>query len=161
MAYKAYSFILKPTTAQLSSIRTTAGACRWVWNKMLAANIARYAAEQKFIFGFDQHKLLPGLKKEHPWLCEPHSQSLQAKCSDLDVTLKRKIKNKSTTGFPKFKSKHHNSDSSRVPASFKLSNKGIKLPKIGWVRWKVDRKISGKAKSVTVKQDGDRWVALS
>lgn len=160
MAYKAYTFRLKPTTAQLELIISTAGACRWVWNHMLATNIARYDAERKFIFGVEQHKLLPGLKKENPWLGESNSQSLQAKCMDLDAALRRKIKNKTEIGFPRFKSKHHNSDSFRVPASFKLSNKGIKLPKIGWIRWKVDRKISGKAKSVTVKQDGDRWVAV-
>ena len=157
---KAFIFRLNPTEEQLESIKQHAGACRWVWNNMLAANIEKYELEKKFNFQFDMNRLTTAIRKETEWLRDINSQSLQQKNKDLDSALKRKISKKSTCGFPKFKKKSNNNDSFRVPQFFKLSNKAVYLPKIGWIKWKVNRKLVGKAKSVTIKQDLNNWVAV-
>ncbi|MCK9369676.1 transposase, partial [Candidatus Dojkabacteria bacterium] len=157
---KAFTFRLNPTTEQLDSIKQHAGACRWIWNNMLALNIEKYDIEKKFNFQFDMNRLTTCLRKEYDWLKGINSQSLQQKNKDLDAALKRKISKKSACGFPKFKKKSNNNDSFRVPQFFRLSNKAIYLPKIGWIKWKVNRKLIGKAKSITIKQDLDNWVAV-
>lgn len=157
---KAYTFKLNPTEEQEELFKQHGGACRWLWNHMLDLNIKKYNEETKFIFQWGMNRLIPGLRNEYPWLKDINSQSLQQKNKDLDTGLKRKISKKSNCGFPKFKKKQHQSDSFRVPQHFKLSNKGIYLPKIGWVKWKVNRKIIGKVKSITIKQDLHHWMAV-
>jgi putative transposase len=155
---KAFTFRLNPTTEQLELIKQHAGACRWLWNNMLASNIEKYKEEQKFNFRFAMDKLTTCLRKEYDWLKGINSQALQAKNKDLDIAIKNCFKSK--FGFPKFKKKSNNSDSFRVPQFFRLSNKAVYLPKIGWIKWKVNRKLIGKAKSITIKQDLDNWVAV-
>ena len=61
-------------------------------------------------------------------------------------------------GFPKFKKKGVH-DAFRYPQKFKLDegNNRIRLPKIGWVRYRNSRKVEGKAKQVTVSQSAGKW----
>ena len=157
MANKAYTIRLNPTKEQEQQLKQTAGSARWLWNQSLDATKQAHKETGKFLFQYDLNKRIPELRKRHDWLAEANSQVLQQKNRDLDTALKRSFK---THGFPKFKKKSHNSDSFRVPQHFQLSNKGVKLPKIGWVKWKPNRKLVGKAKSVTIKQDLDNWVAV-
>ena len=128
---------------------------------MLAKNIEKYKVEKKFNFQFAMNKLVTELRSSEAtkWLSAINSQVLQQKNRDLDTALHRNIDK--VSGFPKFKQKSSNNDSFRVPQHFKISDKGIKLPKIdGWIKWKQHRKIQGKAKSITIKQDGEHWVAV-
>jgi len=157
MANKAYTIRLNPTTEQEQQLKQTAGAARWLWNQSLNATKQNHKKTGKFLFQYDLNKQIPELRKQNDWLKEINSQVLQQKNRDLDTALKQSFK---THGFPKFKCKHKNNDSFRVPQHFQLSNKGVKLPKIGWIKWKPNRKLVGKAKSVTIKQDLDNWIAI-
>lgn len=157
MANKAYTIPLIPSPPQIVLIKQSAGAARWLWNYMLEYNNKNYKLTGKFVFNFDMNKLMPQLKQENPWLSEINSQVFQQKNRDLDLALKRSFKKH---GFPKFKKKSINRDSFRVPQHFKLSNKKVYLPKIGWIKWKPNRKLTGKVKSITIKQDLDKWVAV-
>jgi putative transposase len=160
MRNKAFTVRLNPTEIQLEQLRQSAGVTRWLWNYMLNANITRYEKEKKFIFQFDMNGMLPALKSEFEWIGDANSQVLQQKCRDLDIALKAVSRKKNPAGFPKFKAKHKNNDSFRVPQHFKLSNKGVKLPKMGWISWNPHRKFQGKAKSITIKQELDQWYAV-
>lgn len=125
---------------------------------MLDLNKNKYAVEKKFVFVFEMHKLLPGLKTQHDWLKNSPSQSLQAKCADLDTAFKS-VK-KSHFGFPRFKSKNRSRDSFRIPQTnnhIKISDKKISIPKIGAINWQYHRSISGVVKSITVSCDVDQW----
>jgi putative transposase len=158
---KAFKFRLKPTSDQENTLRQTGGACRWLWNKMLEQNKARYEQEKKFIFKYDMIVSLPKLKAEYPWLKELPSQTLQQRCWDLDTAMKRCFK--SGFGFPKFKMKGNENDSFRIPQTnghIQITRKTIKLPKIGWINWRRHRPIEGRLLSVTVKQEGSRWYAV-
>ena len=161
MAYKAFKFLLKPTDEQKQSLSQMGGACRWLWNYMLSEQKKRYTSEKKFLFRNAMCSLLPELKNAHPWLKDVPSQALQQKCLDLDKALRRVFKSK--FGFPKFKSKADNQDSFRIPNSprhFKVTRQSIKMPKLGWIKWVRHRPIEGQLKSVTFKQEGDRWYAV-
>ena len=61
--------------------------------------------------------------------------------------------------FPKFHKKFKSKDSFRYPQGFKIDegNRVIYLPKIGWVKYRRSRFISGKAKNVTVSRQADGW----
>jgi len=158
MANTAYKYRLIPTAAQENTLSQLAGATRWLWNYMLDLNIKQYAIDKKFVFKYELNRLIPELKKTNEWLKTNPSQSLQAVGFDLDKALQSVWKSK--FGFPKFKSKHKSNDSFRIPQTnehISISDTHIKIPKIGLVKWKYHRPISGVVKSITVSRDIDHW----
>jgi putative transposase len=156
--HKAFRYRLEPTAVQVELLRQVGGGCRWLWNTLLAQNKARYEIAKKFIFKNDMVASLPKMKKQHPWLCDLPSQSLQQKCWDLDTAMKRCFKN--GFGFPHFKRKDDEDDSFRVSQTnghIKVTRDAIKIPKLGWIKWRRHRPIEGRLLSITVKQEGDHW----
>ena len=87
-----------------------------------------------------------------------HSQVLQQALKDLEASFKNFFAKRSD--FPKFKRKGEK-DSFRFPQGCKLEqqNNRIYLPKIGWVRYRNSRAISGcfALKNVTVSQKCGKW----
>ena len=153
--FKQFKILLKPNT-KTNDIHKQAGACRFVWNHFLNRNIEQYQINKTFVWFNDMCKELTQLKKqtEYNWLKEVHSIPLQQRLMDLDKALKRM---KIGFGFPKFKSRKYQSDTFRHNQGFHLNNKTIKIPKIGYIKWKPHRKLEGKAKSITIKQEQDKW----
>src|ERR1700748_1178423 len=100
---------LYPSLEQTKQINRFVGACKSTWNHFLRMNMDRYEAEKKFYFYPEMTKMLPGLKKEYPWLSEVPSDSLIRVCKHLDQALKDSFKNnrsnKSAKEFPVFKKK--------------------------------------------------------
>ncbi len=158
MTYLAYKFRIYPTREQEHQFVKQIGSSRWVWNQMLNINIQSYESDKKFVFYNDMSKLLPSLKKEHEWLKESNSQTLQTILKSLDSALSQSFKsNSNRKGFPQFKSKHSSSQSFTVPQHFKLDKKTFTIPKIGTIRWKQHRKIHGTPKRLTISKDVDQW----
>jgi len=125
---------------------------------MLDLNIKQYEIDEKFVFAYDMANQLPELKKQHDWLKLTPSQSLQQTCLNLDAAMQAVWK--SGFGFPKFKAKHKSKDSFRIPQTnghIKVSDSHITIPKIGKVKWKYHRPITGNLKSITVSRDIDDW----
>ena len=62
--------------------------------------------------------------------------------------------------FPKFKKKGK-PESFRIPQGFEVDNQNgrIKLPKLGWMRYRKSRDILGEASNVTVSESGGKWYA--
>ena len=155
--YKGFKYRLKPTLEQEQILLQCGGNTRFVWNYYLKFNMDYYEKTGKFIFWYDMIMMLPKLKAEFPFLKESNSQSLQAVARSLDKALKASFKIK--RGFPKFKKKDTFTDSFYVLQHWHQCKSGLKLPKIGWIKWIKDRPLQGKPKSVTVTQDGNKWYA--
>ena len=155
---RAYVYRLKPNKDQINQLLQRTGAGRKIWNHFLDLNIKRYELEKKFIFYNEMAGMLPALKEEFPWLKEVPSQALQQRLKDLDKAIKSKFKSK--FGFPKFKSKHHKSDTLRIPQTnghIKQNKKKITIPKMEPIKWIRHRNIQGELKSITIKQNLDKW----
>lgn len=90
---------------------------------------------------------LLGLKKEFEWLAEPYSQVLQS----VSLKLSRAFINffEERAKFPNFKSKH-GKQSIQYPQNVKITDEGVKLPKLGVIKAKIHRTFEGKLKTVTV-----------
>ena len=104
---------------------------------------------------------LTKLKKEEKthWLKEIHSQILQQALKDLDSAFQnffRRIKQKVTPGYPRFKSKGIR-DSFRFPQGVKTNEDTVYLPKIGWVKFRKTREIEGTLKQTTISRKRDHW----
>jgi len=138
-----------------------AGACRWVYNRGLAARKASWEEGKVSVSLFDQNKELSSLKKaeETAWLADMHSQVLQQALGDLNHAYQaffQRCKSKDKPGFPRFRCRGQH-DSFRYPQGFKVEGDRVFLPKIGWVRFRKSREICGTIKQATVVREAGRW----
>ena len=154
---KAFKFELIPNGAQVHKMKQFCGCSRFVFNRALAYQNEQYQKDNSFKFSYNKiANLLPGWKKELVWLKDCHSQVLQQSLKDLEASFKNFFAKRSD--FPKFKRKGEK-DSFRFPQGCKLEqqNNRIYLPKIGWVRYRNSRNVSGCLKNVTVSQKCGKW----
>ncbi|KRN93965.1 transposase, IS605 OrfB family [Pediococcus stilesii] len=155
MILKGIKVRIYPNQNQQNKIRANFGYTRFVWNQMLNMMITRYEnnPEAKFLSVFTLNNLLPALKLEYPWLKDAESTSLQVVNHDLIEAYKKFFKEHQ--GFPKFKSSKCPKQSYQSKAVnhniFVIDNRHLKLPKLGVLRFKSGKKITGKIKNVTIR----------
>ena len=165
MPYKAYKFRLDPTTSQREQLGSIAGSCRFIFNHFLAIQKDLYTQRKetnnpdiKFLSYNQTSSLLTQMKHEEAtsWLQQPPNHSLQQSLMDLDRAIKSWLTKK--TGFPKFK-KLGLHDSIRFPVApvVNQDTKQIKLPKLGWIRYRKSREVTGIVKSATISREGHHW----
>lgn len=156
--FKSYRFRLQPNKQQAELLNKWEGHSRWLWNHFLNLEQKEYAANKKFIWRYDLINLIPKLKKQHKWLKEAPSQSLQQIGTSLDTALKGL---KFGKGFPKFKKKNVRNGQILIqnsPLQIKTSPTHISLPKIGRVKWIQHRDLpNGKIKQAQITRDVDKW----
>lgn len=158
MANKAYKFRIYPNSEQKILLSKTFGCVRLVYNHWLDRKIKQYKQDKTVVTYNACAKEMAEMKKteEYAFLQEVDSVSLQQSLRHLDTAFKNFFK-QPKTGFPRFKSKKHNKNSYStvcVNGNVNISNKYLKLPKIGQVRLKQHRPIPNgyRLKSVTVSQ---------
>ena len=131
---------LYPTEEQETFFDKTIGCCRFVYNQTLADCTKSYEQTGHFTTKKKRSANLVPLKEEYKFLKDADSKALQQSIRDLNSALDNFFKNRNHFGFPKFKSKHNQKQSYRVPHSNGcadvLDNKHIKLPKVGRVKTK-------------------------
>jgi putative transposase len=137
-----------------------AGCRRFVWNNGLAAIKAALDSGEKRP-GYTQLSagLLP-LKGAYPFLAEDAvAQALQQTLKDLDRAVKDAFDKKSLKAFPTFKKKGKGTESFRIPQKFQVDqgNNRVKLPKLGWLRYRNSRPMTGTPKNVTVSLHAGYW----
>ncbi|MCF7333906.1 transposase, partial [Escherichia coli] len=90
---------------------------------------------------------------ETQWLKDSPSQPLQQSLKDLERAYKNFFQKRAA--FPRFKTRGQN-DAFRYPQGVKLDqeNSRIFLPKLGWMRYRNNRQVTGVVKNVTVSQPG-------
>lgn len=91
--------------------------------------------------------MLPGLKKELPWLSDCYSQVLQATTKHLEQAMKNWFEGRAKK--PRFKARK-NKQSISFPQNIKIVDNHLKVPKIGLVKAKITQAIEGKIKTVTI-----------
>ena len=161
---KAYRFRLEPDEVQERFCHQTSGSCRFLKNLCLEQRTKAYAQEgrHKVHYGA-QAKELPELRAMLPWLKEAPAQVLQQAMMDLEQAFKRFFDK--VAAHPTYQKKGQR-DSFRFPQDFEVdeANHRIKLPKMGWIRYrpgrgKAARRLKGQVRSITVSRDGNHWFA--
>ena len=161
----SYKFRIYPNAEQQTLIQKTFGCVRYVYNHFLAQRIAEYKTTGKSPTRFQQDKALTILKQEIDWLREPDKCALQNSLKDLDTAYKnffRSVKSGGKTGFPRFKSKRNRRKRYKTNSNISISNSYVRLPKLGLVKCRISKEVSGRILSATVSQNpsGKYFVAL-
>ncbi|MDT9440786.1 transposase [Escherichia coli] len=155
---QAFKFQLRPGGQQECEMRRFAGACRFVFNRALARQNENHEAGNKYIpYGKMASRLVEWKNAtETQWLKDSPSQPLQQSLKDLERAYKNFFQNRAA--FPRFKKRGQN-DAFRYPQGVKLDqeNSRIFLPKLGWMRYRNSRQVTGVVKNVTVSQSSGKW----
>ena len=135
---QGYKFEAMLNGEQLRRLRRFAGSCRFVYNKALALNQQRYEAKEHRLGYAGLCALLPKWKRAHPWLADTPSQALQQSLKDLERAYTNFFEKRAE--FPEFHKKGRK-DSFRIPQGFEVDSENgrIKLPKMGWMRYRKSR----------------------
>ena len=151
--YKAYKFRIYPNTVQEIALAKSFGCCRWYWNHSLNLCQETYKATGKGLSRKVIQGLLPGLKKEYPWLTDAYSQCLQVVALNLSTAYKHFFEKRAK--LPRFKSKHGRQSIS-YPANVKFEGDYLKLPgRVGLVYCRRHRNFEGTIKTVTISKNAD------
>ncbi len=179
---KSYQFKLCPTKVQQELIDKTMGCCRFVFNNSLAKQkqkdemwfivqrmVDRGQSRENnwksdFFNKYQAIKDIKELKKYYPFLKEVDSIALQESVERLHKAYDRSYKKQD--GQPKFKSKHNLVQSYTKKCTnhnISVEENKIKLPKLGWIKFKASRQVEGKIKTATITQhkNGKYYVCLS
>jgi putative transposase len=159
---KAFKYELPPNGEQRRHMGRFAGSRRVGYNKALALQKAHYEAGGTFIGYVAMAKLLTEWRHsaQSRWLKEAPVHPLQHALKDLERAYRNFFAQRGR--FPRFKCKGR-SESFRYPDAkqFQIDqvNSRIKLPKLGWVRYRNSREVRGVAKNITLSASGGKWYA--
>lgn len=148
--FKAYKYRLYPNKEQQEYFAKCFGCVRFIYNRMLSDKIEYYKETKQKL-----NNTPAQYKKEFPWLKEVDSLALANAQKSLQTAYNNFFK-RPEVGFPKFKSKkkhYYSYITNNQGGNIYVSDRYIRLPKIGLVRVKKHRNFDGLIKSVTVSQN--------
>lgn len=144
---KGYRYRLYPNKEQQEYFAKCFGCVRFIYNRMLSDKIEYYKETKQKL-----NNTPAQYKKEFPWLKEVDSLALANAQMNLQTAYNNFFK-RPEVGFPKFKSKknyYYSYTTNNQGGNIYVSDRYIKLPKIGLVRVKKHRDFEGIIKSITV-----------
>lgn len=147
------------TTEQAVFAEQVGAVCRAVWNTGLEQRREYRRRDGWMNYNEQAHELVEA-KRDHVWLTEAPSHCLQQTLRDLDEACRRH----GTFGV-RWRSARRWSPSFRFPEGSKMlveklnrRKAQIKLPKLGWVRFRASRQLGGETvRSATLAKDGQHW----
>jgi putative transposase len=157
---QAFEFELRPNRAQQQQMRCFAGSCRFVYNKGLALQKARFDAGEKKLNYAGLCKLLTQWRSqtETLWLKDAPTHPLQQALKDLERAYTNFFAKRAD--LPRFKKKgRHDSFRYPDPKQIRLDQASARLflPKLGWLRYRNSRQVLGLVRNVTVRLSCGKW----
>ena len=153
---------LYPTLGQAERLTGWRHTCRAVWNVALAQRQFVYAQRGTRLRAAGQCRHLTQARAELDWLADLPAQSAQQILAHLDRAYDNWWDPEHPTGPPRFKKRR---DQLALPfpgqavAVRKLNNRWakVRLPKFGWVQFRLSRPLSGVVRNATVSRDALGW----
>lgn len=138
---KGFKVRIYPNREQIQLIEKTFGCVRYVYNHMLKLKQKAYNIFELKLNYVKTSSILTKLKQRKSWLCEVDAVALQQCLKDLDASY---IKFFNGAGYPNFKSKRgKNSYRTNMNIHLDQNNKIIKIPKVGWIKFRDKNKFEG------------------
>ena len=155
--YRAY-----PTPRQAERLTGWSHSCRAVWNLALEQRQYLYRHRGVTLRAVEQCAQLTRARSELPWLADLPAQSAQQVLRQLDRAYDTWWNPQHPAGPPRFKKRRN-----RLVVPFpgqavkvrRLNRKWaeVRLPKVGWVRFRLSRPLGGVVRNATMRRDGLGW----
>jgi putative transposase len=152
---KVFRYRIYPTKYQETVLADTLELCRWTYNETLALRKNAWEFKQENIGYYESKKMLPAWKVIKPELKKVHSQVLQDVVKRVDLAFQaffRRCKNGEEPGFPRFKGKNRYDSITYTQSGFELQDNKLWLSKIGAIKVKLHRPVTGDIKRLTVRR---------
>jgi putative transposase len=159
---KAFRFRVYPTPAQVARLGAWDDALRFLWNLALEQRrigLARPRDERVFPTAFDQMKELTELRAALPWLADVPRNVCAQLLVELDRAWQRCFARLARAPRWKRKGRDVLSFCEPHPKAWRVHRANIRFPKLGTLRTVMHRPLDGKAKTCTLKREGDQWFA--
>ena len=162
--FQAFKYQARPNGEQTRRMRRFAGARRFVFNKTLALQNER---QEKGLEPLGYAALCHELAQwrhapQTEWLSEIPIHPLQQALKDLQRAFANHKEGRAEP--PRFKKKGHSPETFRYPDPGQITldqnNNRLKLPKLGWVRYRNSRTVLGNLKQVAVNESGSKWFVV-
>ena len=146
MVLKAFRFRLLPTAEQVVFLNKCMGCSRFIYNQMLADKKAYYEEHGEPLFS----NTPATYKATFPFLKEVDSLALANAQLHLNTAYRNFSEGRAE--FPTFKKKGKRDSytTNNQKGTIQVVGSKVKLPKVGWIKLKLHRQISGKIKSATI-----------
>jgi putative transposase len=159
---QGYRFSLRPKQKHMEHLNQSLGANRFVWNKLLSMNLHRLKNGFGLLWYNEMAWFITLWKKseEYQFLNDVPSQSLQQTAKALERAFKDAFdKKQRKKHLPVYKHLGKNEAGIKYPQGILLdqNNQVIKLPKLGWVKYRASQKIEGKIKNVTISRHAGKY----
>src|SRR5690625_3940299 len=156
LLHKAYKFRIYPNKEQRVLISKTIGCARFVFNHFLHLWNETYLKTGKGLSYHSCSAMLPKMKKEEStlWLKEVDSIALQSSLKNLANSFTRFFTKQNSK--PQFKSKNNPVQSYTTQFTnnnIVVSDKHIKLPKLGFVKYAKSRDVKGRIINATIRRN--------
>lgn len=164
MQFRGYTYALRPTAEQTVLFDQFAGVCRLVWNLALDQRLNHWrnfqATTGDNLNYVTQARELTKLRAEVDFVRAVPQQSQQRTLKALDEAFRRAWQGKG--GYPQFKRKGVNDAFSFVGRTVRVEKinrrwSRVKLPKIGWVKFRDTRPLQGDIVEATVTRTALGW----
>ena len=142
--YRTVRLRLYPGDAATGILLTAiAGACRYVWNHLLADQERCYRLWQAYRIGpkpvptfFTLGQRFTELRNDpdHAWLRDYPFACVRYSLKYLADAYKRYLKDPQTEGKPRFKARHGTVPAFTIPEAVKKDGDRLRVPKVGWLR---------------------------
>jgi len=157
---KAFRFRLEPTPTVAREMGRVAGCCRFVFNRALALERERFERKETHLGYADLCMELTSWRHvpDTEFLAAAPIHPLQQALKDLDRAYRNFFEGRAD--LPRFKKKgRHDSFRYPDPKQFAVDDRHgrVKLPKLGWVRYRKSRSVSGTPKQLTISREGGHW----
>lgn len=159
--HRRYNFRLEPVGSQEAKFGRIGRLNRFVWNWFLGFSEDAYLAARSAggtpapISYQDMSGILTMLKAELPDLYEAPADTLQQTLMDLQDS--RVSFFKGIRGRPRFRGRDRFQFRFPNPKQFKIDADWVKLPKVGWLRFRKSREVEGMVRSITVFFENGHW----
>jgi len=160
---RVHKIALDVNDVQVTALARSAGTARFAWNWALAEWQRQYKAGEKPNETALRRQLNAVKREQFPWMLDVSKVVPQQAIKDLGAAFKRFFRDEAR--YPRFKKKDKSRDSFRAdngPGTVDVSDKRIKLPKLGWFKLRERVRFAGTIKSAVVSREAGRWfVALA
>lgn len=160
--YKSFVVRIYPNDFQEDFFVRQFGACRYVYNMFLTEKKLEYTLFGRYLSYNNCSAMLTDHKKFNSWLRMIDSQALIQSLRNLETAFQRFFHEKSN--YPRYKSKYNPLQSYKtinINNCIRIKGNRIRLPKVGWIKFRTQQKIKGTIKSVTVRKNPSGKYTLS
>lgn len=155
---------LYPTSVQEKALTRWGHTARALWNTALAQRAYVYEQRGVSLRAVEQCRHLTEARRdpELMWLAELPAQAGQQVLRHLDAAYDNFFDPEHSAGFPRFKKRAHRLSvplPGQAVAVRKLNRHWgeVRLPKLGWVRFRHSRAVGGSLRNATISRDGTGW----